>query len=93
MPLPAACSTPVGIFNKEISFVLVYEGHFENRSDSTNDFFLTTLSFTIHLSSVVVSLLLYPAYSSPAVNAILLVTGNEYANQKETTALAEQLKL
>lgn len=38
LPLPAACSTPVGIFNKEISFVLVYEGHFENRPDSTNDF-------------------------------------------------------
>lgn len=30
-PLPAACSNLVGIFNKEISFVLDYEGHFENR--------------------------------------------------------------
>lgn len=38
LPVPAACSNLVGIFNKEISFVLDYEGHFENRSDSTNDF-------------------------------------------------------
>lgn len=38
-PLPAACSTLVGIFyNVEISFVLDYEGHLEIRPDSTNDF-------------------------------------------------------
>ena len=29
LPVPAACSNLVGIFNKEISFVLDYEGHFE----------------------------------------------------------------
>ena len=50
-PLPAACSNLVGIFNKEISFVLDYEGHFENRSDPTNGFW-NTLSFIHHLCSV-----------------------------------------
>lgn len=42
-PLPAACSTLVGIFyNVEISFVLDYEGHLEIRPDSTNDFWETS---------------------------------------------------
>lgn len=41
--VPAACSNLVGIFNKEISLVLDYEGHFENRSD---------LSFILLLISI-----------------------------------------
>lgn len=47
LALPPALSTLVGIFNREISFVLLDEGHFENSlkenskfqdSDSTNEF-------------------------------------------------------
>lgn len=51
LPLPAACSNLVGIFNKEISFVLDYEGHFENSTDLTSVFW-NTLSFILHLCSI-----------------------------------------
>lgn len=96
LPLPAACSTPVGIFNKEISFVLDYEGHFENRSDSTNDFWNT--SFVIYTPSLLGfflhSLLLYLSNPSTVMHVILLAIGNEYANQRGTKANNwKQLKL
>lgn len=74
MPLPAACSNLVGMCNKEISLVLDYEGHFENRSNSSDSMFFSVYLF--------LSLGVVPFFYS---NGGFLVTGNEqYVHQGES---------
>lgn len=88
-PQPAACSNLVGIFNKEISFVLDYEGHFENRSDSTNGFW-NTLSFIHHLCSV--SFFFFVFISLLRWLMFLVTTDEQYVNQGVTMLASGAVK-
>lgn len=87
LPVPAACSNLVGIFNKEISFVLDYEGHFEIDPIQLMVF---EILFVIYISALPLFFLLCvfisPSYTL-TMNAILVVTADEhYINHRGNKA-------
>ena len=87
LPVPAACSNLVGIFNKEISFVLDYEGHFEIDPIQLMVF---EILFVIYISALPLFFLLCvfisPSYTL-TMNAILVVTADEhYINHRGNNA-------